>query len=245
MARNTLARRRHFGASAQFLRDPDEGGGGGNEGGGAGNNGGSGSESGSGAGSGGDGGGEPDRGYPPNTPLVEMTVEQREAYHKHHSRQWQQRAEARSDYDEQKRLADLYRQQQQANETPGEQQLREAEERGKAAATAAKDEEQVQNLLRVALGGRGKEGDDLEELVAAANPKAFITDGKVDAAKVTAYASKIAAPAGAENGGQQRQQQRHGAGGHRQTGGGKPDVADVRGSMERALGRRPKANTGA
>lgn len=268
MARSTLARHRTVSTRQLFLRDRTDGGGGGGAGSGTetGNNGGSGSGSGSGAGSGsgsddagssgGTGGansgtgGDGDKGFPEGTPLEQMTVEQQRNYWKHYARHHEQRANQRADYDQQKADAEKWREAQRSQMTPDQRAIEEAREAGRAEAAAAAATDQVQNLLRVALGGRGVTGEALDELVAAANPSAFITDGKVVADKVTSYAARIAPATGQTGGGQNGQQQngqqqRHGAGGHRGTGAGKPDVTDTRNAMERALGRRPKSSTGA
>ncbi len=197
MARSTLARHRTLGTTYRFAREGNDGGGGGggNDGGGANGGAGSGTDGGGSDGGGSDNGkGGNDRGYPADTPLAEMTVEQREAYHRYHSRKWQGIADSRKDYDELKADAEKWREHQRAQQTPSEQAVEDARNEGERQATARAQSERVADLLMVALEARGKTGDELAELVAAANPAAFITDGNVDRAKVTSYAARIAAP---------------------------------------------------
>jgi hypothetical protein len=195
MARSTLARHRTLGATYRFAREGNDGGGGGGGTDGGGANGGADSDTdGGGSDGGGSDGGGNDRGYPANTPLAEMTVEQREAYHRYHSRKWQGIADSRKDYDAVKADAEKWREHQRAQQTPSEQAVEEARNEGERQATARAQSERVADLLTVALEARGKTGDELAELVAAANPAAFITDGNVDRAKVTSYAARLAAP---------------------------------------------------
>lgn len=256
MNRSTLARRR----TQRFLRDPEEGGGGGQSGstdnGGAGgeqNGGGSdGGGSGSGSGGGGSGAGESDRGYPEHTPLAEMSVEQREAYHRYHSRKWQGIAESRKDYDAVKAKADQFDELQRQQMTPSEKALDDARRQGREEERTAQAPRLVKAEFRAMAAGRTINGQpvDLDALLEDVDLTKYLKDdGDVDTAKVTARLDKLAPlqegqGGGRQNGGQPSQQ-RHGAGGHRGTGAGKPDVTDTRNAMERALGRRPKANTGA
>jgi hypothetical protein len=239
MARSTLARHR-LATVHRFARTSAEGGGGGN--GAAGGTGGTGSTgsgtdngaAGSGTGTGGNTGGSGSsgtgsgpNGFPENTPLEQMDAPQREAYWKHYARHHEARANARADYDEQKRLADQYREQQRQQMTPDQRAIDEAKEAGRREALETSNAEQVSNLLRVSLEARGKTGDELTTLVAAANPAAFITEGKVDAAKVSAYAATLTpAQQGGGQGGAQ------GGGGRgadlgqgRREGGSKPSVS--------------------
>lgn len=263
MNRRTLARHRLTGGG-RFARTSAEGGGGGSgagtgtggTGAGTGSSGTGGSSDDGGAGSGGSGSGGTgsggtDRGYPENTPLADMTVEQQLAYHRYHSRKWQERAESRSDYDELKAKAGKYDEIERQNMTPSEQALAQARDAAKAEERAATAPRLVRAEFRAAAAGRTINGQpvDLDALLEDVDLTKFLKDdGDVDTAKVTARLDKLA-PAG-PNGGQGgggngggNGQQRHGAGGHRSTEGGKPDVTDTRNSMERALGRRPKATS--
>lgn len=217
MARGTLARHRAFTGATRYGRTSAEGGGGGTGGGGTGGTGGSGTDGGGGGGSGGSGtggGGSPGgsgtgggskpngpNGFPENTPIAEMTVEQERNYWKHYARYHEGRADSRADYDTQKADAEKWREHQRNQLPPDQRALAEAEERGRQAAAQATLNDRVAEVLRVALEARGVTGDQLGEAVAFANPAAFITDGKVDTAKVTAYATRQAGGSGGGNGG--------------------------------------------
>ena len=229
MARSTLARHR-LATVHRFARTSAEGGGGGTGGTGSTGSGtdsgaaGSGAGSGTGGNAGGSGAGgtgNGSNGFPENTPLEQMDATQREAYWKHYARHHEARANARADYDEQKKLADQFREQQRQEMTPNQLAIDEAKETGRREALESSNAEQVSNLLRVSLEARGKSGDELTTLVAAANPAAFITDGKVDAAKVSTYAATLS-PA-SQNGGQGGGRAAD-LGQGRREGGGKPSV---------------------
>jgi hypothetical protein len=137
-----------------------------------------------------------------------MNGEQREAYWRHYARHHEARANARADYDQVKAKADQLDELQRQQMTPSEQAIEAAKAAGRDEALRTANEEQVQNLLRVSLAARGKKDADLDELVAAANPAAFITDGKVVADKVTSYAARIAGTSGSGGGGDMGQGRR-------------------------------------
>lgn len=202
MARSTLARHRTFANVHQFARTSAEGGGGGTGGAGGGSNtGGSGTDTG-GSGGGGGGGGGTDgpqvgpNGYPENTPVAQMSVEHQAAYWKHYARHHEARADARSDYDQQKADAEKWRQAQLQNLPPDQRAIEEAKEAGRREAAAQAATATVGAVLRVALEARGKEGDELNLLVTGANPAAFLTDGQVDAAKVSTYVATLTGGSG-------------------------------------------------
>lgn len=74
----------------------------------------------------GDGGSGKESGFPKDTPLVEMTVEQQLAYWKHHARKHEGTANARADYDQQKADAEKWRQHQNDNKAPDQKVLDDA-----------------------------------------------------------------------------------------------------------------------
>lgn len=138
-----------------------------------------------------------DPGFPAETPLTEMTVEQREAYWKHHARRHENALRGLGDTTELQRKAKLYDDAEAAKLTPSDQAVNAAREEGRQAALAEANQQTVTAILQANLAARGQAEDDIADIVVAVNPAAFITDGKVDTAKVTAYANRIAgAPAG-------------------------------------------------
>lgn len=146
-------------------------------------------------------GGE-DLGFPADTAVKDMTVEQQAAYHRHQSQKWEQRAKAsdrvaRDDYDKVVAERDKLRQ---ANETDHEKALREAKDAGASEAREQVFTETATAMLRMALRGHGiTKDDDLDEIVAATNLAHFKgDDGAIDDQKVAALAKRMAGTAGAQ-----------------------------------------------
>ncbi|HEY1177863.1 MAG TPA: hypothetical protein VGF17_17035 [Phytomonospora sp.] len=176
-------------------------------GGGAGGNGGGGDNGGSGSGDGGTGSGGSsgtdnggaDKGFPENTPLAEMTVEQREAYWKHQARKHEATAKGRADYDAIKAERDQLKQ---ANETDAEKAVREAREAGKAEARTEAANDTVKALLRMGLRVRGITDDaELDEIVSTVNLAAYADEkGAVDDSKVLRTIDRLAGTAGSTEG---------------------------------------------
>lgn len=137
-------------------------------------------------------------GFPADTPLTEMTVEQREAYWKHQARKHETRANARSDYDTIK--AEL-EERKRANETETEKAVREAREAGKAEARTEVVTDTVKALLRLGLRSRGVKDEDLDEIVSTVNLSAHADDkGLVDDEKVLRTVNRLAGTAGSSAG---------------------------------------------
>lgn len=166
---------------------------------GSGGQGGTGSGSGSGSGSGGSGG--DDLGFPPDTPVADMTPEQKAAFDRH--KREQNKAERarwravtgdrtpdqlKADLDE---LANLRKE----KLTPSERQLQEAREQAAAETRAAARAETATTIYETALETLGVPEADIPDLVRGFNAAGFITDDGVDRAAVTSFAKKFA-PAG-------------------------------------------------
>lgn len=138
-------------------------------------------------------------GFPADTPLAEMSVDQQLAYWKHKSRKHEARANAVSDYDSVKAKAAKFDELEAAKLTPSEKAIEEAraEERAKVLAEQTKTvaDRLVAAEFKVALAGRKKP----EEVTALLEPldltKFLTSDGEVDADKVKTYAAGLA-PAG-------------------------------------------------
>lgn len=135
-----------------------------------------------------------DKGFPANTPLAEMTVEQQAAYHKYHSRKWQQRAEAVSDYEQQKADAEKWRQFQEEQKTPAQKLIDEARADERAKVLAESTNKISEAMLRTTLQLRGKNAEQIDQILSTTNLEAFAADGDVDTDKVAAYADLIAGP---------------------------------------------------
>ena len=141
---------------------------------------------------------DPPTGFPADTPLTEMTVEQREAYWKHQARKHESRANARSDYDTVKAERDQLKQ---ASETDTEKAVREAREAAKAEARTEVASDTVKAMLRMGLRARGVTDDDLDEVVATINLSAHADDkGVVDDEKVLRTINRLAGTAGSSAG---------------------------------------------
>lgn len=98
--------------------------------------------------------GDTDRGYPENTPLVEMSVEQREAYWRHHARKWEDTAKARADYDELKTRAEQYDALLATTQTDHERAVEEARKAGRSEALTAAGDQLVEQWIRAAAANR-------------------------------------------------------------------------------------------
>ncbi len=234
-----LARRRDAFGLPQgprlLLPDPDDHGTGQEATGGQGGSGGSGSDAGTGGsggagtgsgsgqgtqgtpggsgGSGGQGAGA-DRGFPENTPLTEMTVDQREAYWKYQARKHEERANQRSDYDAVKAKAEQWDAHQRAQQTPSEQAVEQAREAGKTEALATANRTAVQGILQTALVLRGKTAEQATELLAHTNFESFVKDGAPDTDAIVKHIDSIAGPVTGGGGrGPDHGQGRRGSGG--------------------------------
>lgn len=144
--------------------------------------------------------------WPANTPLAEMTVEQREAYHRYHSRKHEQaekdlrqQLDARSDYDQIKAELEQLRQSgmseaERAAEEAREQARREGENLGAARYIRAA----VRGETRAILAAKGLSDSDesvktaVESLVDSLDhTKLLDGQGEVDAGKLAAMIAPL------------------------------------------------------
>lgn len=141
-------------------------------------------------------GGSTDKGFPPETPVSEMTDAQQAAYWKFHSRKHETQAKSREDYDELKALADKWREHEKASK-PADQvkaeedaeEIRKAAEKAVAAKYATK---LVTAEFKAAVAGRMKP-EDLTEILDDMDLTKYLTDdGDVDTDRVTKKAAIIA-----------------------------------------------------
>jgi hypothetical protein len=183
-----------------------DGGSGGDKGGAGGSGGGSGDQggdkgkggSGDGGGAGGDKGGSGDKGgdlgFPANTPVAEMTLEQQVAYHRHQSRKHEQRARewqgaAGDKTPEQIKAAlDAAEKARQDSLTDAQRQVEDAQKTARI--ESAKDGARA--ALELALG-HDPEKNDQSDVIDVLDMGRFLTDdGRIDTAKVRAFAAKTA-----------------------------------------------------
>lgn len=136
---------------------------------------------------------EPDRGYPQGTPLEQMTAEQREAYWKHHARQWETRAKEKSDYDALKAKAEQYDQLAASQATDHERAVAAARAEGERIATGRAAIVLVDAHVRAGLQQR-LQPHQVEALASNLNHQHFLgSDGlTVDAAKVAQFVETVA-----------------------------------------------------
>lgn len=142
-------------------------------------------------------GGE-DRGFPANTPVVEMTPEQQVAYWRTQARKHEDRVKERSDYDDLKAKAEELEQLRAASMTEQEKALAEAVEKARTEARAEAVRElgatTVTTLFKSALEGRGKTAEQVEVLMKHFNAESFIVDGQADTKTILSLADSIAGP---------------------------------------------------
>ena len=146
-------------------------------------------------------GGESDKGFPADTPLSEMSVEQREAYWKDKARKHEQRANERADYDDLKAKADRLDEIERENESEKDKAVREAREEAVRDALSGVHQQTVQAMARMALRARGVKDEEITSFVTETNLSAFVSDdGQVDDERLLARVDRYAGTAG----GQQR-----------------------------------------
>lgn len=173
-----------------------------------------------------------DLGFPKDTPVAEMKVEEQAAYWKHQSRKHEQTwkgivgdrkvDDVKNDLTEMERIR-------QEKLTPSEKAIEEAEQRGRSAATTESLKTAAKAILKAHLEGSGKSEQDIKDLMTPVDVTAFIENGDIDTGRLSEFAKKIA-PADTGTGGrrdfgggrrethtgsgvsagQQRYQERHG-----------------------------------
>lgn len=135
-----------------------------------------------------------DEDFPSDTPLSEMSVDQREAYWKAQARKHEERAKSRSDYDDIKKERDQLKQE---NETEMERIAREAKEAGASEVREQSYDSTARALYRMALRGHGVEESSIADLLKEVNFVAFKTaDGEIDDEALSRSAQRNAGTAG-------------------------------------------------
>lgn len=136
-----------------------------------------------------------ERGYPSGTPVEQMDPTQQAAYwrdqSKKHEGMLKAERRARGDYDAVKAKADEYDRVKSEQQTEQEKAVTAAREEGRQAAIADANRMVATAIYRAGLDASGVDSADIDDLVAAFNPDAFITSGDVDTDKVSALASRF------------------------------------------------------
>ncbi len=133
------------------------------------------------------------QGYPENTPLEQMTTDQREAYWRAQARKWEDRAKARADYDAVKAKAEQYDQLAAATMTDQQRQIADAAAKARTDAIVEQGGKLVEGWVRAAAAGRLDE-QRVSALLSGLDRRAFVnaTTGEVDTDKVYAYVNSVA-----------------------------------------------------
>lgn len=137
---------------------------------------------------------ETDKGFPADTPLVEMNVEQREAYWKHQARKHENTVKSRADYDalaeKARQFDELQRQQLPADERARQDAVEQARRDGEAQARLALAPQLVRAEFRAAAPR--VEEDKLNSFLEDLDLSKYLKDdGSVDSARVQAKASLL------------------------------------------------------
>lgn len=137
-----------------------------------------------------------DLGYPLNTPVAEMSLEQREAYWRTTSRRHEDRWKSMSDYEELKRAKESYDALVRASQTDQERAVSDAEQRGRVAGLLAAGEQVVDAHVRAAAVNRLPE-QSVNALLEGLDKRRFIDQqtGSVDAGRVHQYVNALVPPA--------------------------------------------------
>jgi len=167
----------------------------------------------------------------------ELPAEQQATYWRFHSRKNEQRLGQLGNVDALREKAKNWDDFEEASRTEQERAVREAEARGRQAATVELGASVAEDLIRARIGD-ARTAEEVDALLAPLDLTKFIGDnGRVDAAKVSAYVQTVT---GSSGGSGTRQQQRRVPGmgqGSRSSVSGTPSIADGRSRYEQRKGR--------
>ncbi|MCC5781384.1 hypothetical protein CRM73_00175 [Kocuria sp. CCUG 69068] len=137
-----------------------------------------------------------DKGFPADTPLAEMTVEQREAYWKDKARKHESTVRSRADYDDIKSKAEKWEEHERQSVPERERELQDAEKRGRDTAAQEAAAKYGPALVQATFQGLLAGSRKPEEIAEALDPldlsKFLKDDLTVDTDKVKNYASRLA-----------------------------------------------------
>jgi hypothetical protein len=141
---------------------------------------------------------EPATGFPADTPVAEMTVDQQAAYWKHQSRKHEERARSREDYDAVKAKAaelDKLREQQMTEQEKAAAKAHEAGlAEGHQRALTELSTKYTRAMLETALTTRGRTPEQVDTLLRHVNFESYVANGEPDTDAIAAYADSIAGP---------------------------------------------------
>jgi hypothetical protein len=137
--------------------------------------------------------GNGEHGYPENTPLAHMTVEQQAAYWRHYARRNEDRLKQMGDYAQLKEQAEAYQKYLQDSQTEQQKAVAEAEQRGRKTALAEAGGQMVEAYVRAAATGRMSE-EQVSTLLQGLDRTRFVNPatGQVDAQMIQGYVSMLA-----------------------------------------------------
>lgn len=136
-----------------------------------------------------------EHGYPDNTPVKDMTIEQQAAYHRHTSRKHERRAKQLEPLAEKARLYDELIEK---GKTPDQRAIDAAANAAVEAARAEAVEKYAIPAVRAQLQAfrPNLTSDEIDELVEDVDMSKFITDDGVDVDRIKRLADKLSAPTG-------------------------------------------------
>lgn len=132
-----------------------------------------------------------DPGYPANTAVADMSVEQQAAYWKAQARKHEGRATARQDYDAIRAERDQLRA---THMTESEKALEQARQEGRVAVTTEVNNGAVTAIVDASLRMRGFDDVRVTNALKYLNPAAFVADGSIDTTAIGGYVDSIAGP---------------------------------------------------
>jgi hypothetical protein len=158
----------------------------------------------------GGGNGNSDRGFPENTPIVEMTAEERANYFKFHDRR---KGDKLKDYDgitpeQAKQFRDAADKARRDGLQPDERALEDARTEATAAAMQAAAQQWAPEFARQVIGQFVTDKDQQNSILAGLDPMKFVKDGRFDTDALVGHMTGLAAAFGggdAGNGNQPRQ----------------------------------------
>lgn len=132
-----------------------------------------------------------DLGFPEQTALAEMTVEQREAYWKHKARKHEDLNKQRADYEDLKARAQRADELERANQTEQEKALQQAREEARREGENLGASRYLADAIRADLrASTGKSNEDLAPVMGVIDTSKFVMDnGDIDSAKLAEFAA--------------------------------------------------------
>ncbi|GAA3510010.1 hypothetical protein GCM10022234_00220 [Aeromicrobium panaciterrae] len=139
-----------------------------------------------------------DRGYPADTPVAEMTLEQQVAYHKYHSQKHEKRAKKLGDVTLEKYAEDMAELERlrQATLSDSEKAIEAARTEGRQAAQAETNLKVIKAHVDAFLEARNVDRTTISDTLEALNFEKFVKDGDVDTDKLHSVLTSLVPDAG-------------------------------------------------